>query len=222
MSVATVVRRSPVVHRSGPKVGTVAEARVARDIYAANKVRRDEVSKAWDKKHREWAKGGYKGTCPPYPEVEDIVPEGWEKLGSGSYRAAYLSPSGVVYKVNHRLRDSKAQEGSNYAEMMNIIKLRKGRRIPDGWAVPDATLYRVPLTLRSNDYVIAMPKVDTSAPLGGCGWDCECKHAEGNRRMGGKCTDDIFDDANHVFKDLHYGNAFPQKDGVIVVIDVGL
>lgn len=41
--------------------------------------------------------------------VNSNLPEGWQFLGAGSFRAAYLSPSGVVYKVQKDLSGSRYQ-----------------------------------------------------------------------------------------------------------------
>jgi hypothetical protein len=189
-----------IVRRSGRQTGCVRDARIAREFHATYQKEVDRTM--------------YGPVC---------MPEGWEQLGSGSYRAAYRAPSGVVYKVNHKLHDGVRTKGNNYAEMMNIIRLRKTGAIPKGWAVPDATLYRVTPTLsRKHDYVIAMPLVDTSTPLSDCHWQCTCKSEPGNARVGGQCTNSIVASAEHVFKDLHYGNAFPSKNGVMIVLDVGL
>lgn len=38
------------------------------------------------------------------------APEGWEFLGSGSYRSVWLSPDGVAYKVNHSTWDDQSED----------------------------------------------------------------------------------------------------------------
>ncbi len=50
----------------------------------------------------DWWWGGYYEFSPQ-------APEGWEYLGEGSFRAAYLAPSGVVYKVQKDLPSSRYQ-----------------------------------------------------------------------------------------------------------------
>lgn len=50
------------------------------------------------------------------------MPEGWKRLGEGSYRTAYLAPDGLVYKVQH---DTDAYHGGpseNEEEFMNYSK----------------------------------------------------------------------------------------------------
>lgn len=65
-------------------------------------------------------------------------PEGWAYLGEGSYRSAWRSPEGCVYKVEH-------QEGSyqsNGDEYYNIIEALKCDPI-DGTRIPAASLYHL-------------------------------------------------------------------------------
>ncbi len=65
------------------------------------------------------------------------APRGWAYLGQGSFRSAYLSPDGVVYKVEHAPGGFYGQ--SNYGEMLNLrrywlTKMPKGCRLPRwGW-----------------------------------------------------------------------------------------
>lgn len=74
------------------------------------------------------------------------APEGWEVLGSGCYRIAYLSPSGVVYKVQLH-RDSLQ---SNEGEFRNIRE-QFFRKMPIGCRLP-----RVGLFQADGEHVIAM------------------------------------------------------------------
>lgn len=56
------------------------------------------------------------------------APEGWEYLGAGSFRAAYLAPSGVVYKVQKHRPSSRYQ--TNKGEYEAWRKLYFGRKMP--------------------------------------------------------------------------------------------
>jgi hypothetical protein len=149
--------------------------------------------------------------------------QGWRKLGQGSYRTAYLSPKGVVYKVNNDGHDGKRRRGYNYAEVTNIIRIREEMELPRQWSVPDVTLYRV----SDSDYVAAMPCLDISAPLNNCyvwGEDCpSCKEHEGNKRMNGKCSSDLLAEGSRLgFSDMHTKNVYPDKEGILWVVDCGL
>lgn len=46
-----------------------------------------------------------------------LIPEGWTFVGSGGYRAAFLGPDGLVYKVDHDL-DGNAMEAAAWAMLM--------------------------------------------------------------------------------------------------------
>lgn len=61
------------------------------------------------------------------------LPEGWTKLGEGSFRAAYLSPSGVVYKVQKDLRYGYQTNRGEYAKWRDLYfncKMPQYSRLP--------------------------------------------------------------------------------------------
>lgn len=63
-------------------------------------------------------------------------PEGWERLGSGCYRVAYLSPDGVVYKVQLYYAAPGRYEGqSNKTEVANLRKYWL-TKMPEGCRLP--------------------------------------------------------------------------------------
>ncbi len=76
------------------------------------------------------------------------TPKGWRRLGSGCYRTAYLSPEGVVYKV-----ETYRANGCNKREADNLIRLNKKCRMPEGTRLPKFTYY-------SDCGVIAMERLD--------------------------------------------------------------
>lgn len=59
------------------------------------------------------------------------APEGWEYLGQGSFRIAYLSPSGVVYKVQ--------KEGAHYTYQTNKGEHEAWRRLYFNCKMPEHT-----------------------------------------------------------------------------------
>jgi hypothetical protein len=73
------------------------------------------------------AKSGY------YDQPE--APEGWKRLGSGCYRIAYLSPSGVVYKVQGRYEANDDRWQSNKTETANLRK-NALKKFPKGCRLP--------------------------------------------------------------------------------------
>lgn len=220
---------SHVVRRSGRKLGNVRDARTAHAMHVAYEPERARTIREYGKAYDLWIEDE-DNPCPEYPDLVPPVLAGWQVLGTGCSRTAYLSPKGVVYKVNRDLSDGEYKSNSNYAEMHNIVRI-KGGVLPKGWAVPDATLYHIPTpatvpSYRRNDYVIAMPLVDTSKPLASCyGYDCDsngCNSAEGNLRAGGGCTESILDSGARVFGDRHNENVFPDEHGVLWVVDIGI
>ena len=64
------------------------------------------------------------------------VPEGWEFLGSGSYRSTWRSPSGVAYKVQHRTGSYQNNKG----EYDKILKSQKREPLP-GVRLPRCSFY---------------------------------------------------------------------------------
>lgn len=90
-------------------IGTLAEA---QEIFAV-------VGDRWLK------------TRPPPPD--------WKKIGSGRSRTAYLSPSGIVYKICHVYDDYTMNY--NELEERNFKWLRVHRKLPKGWSVPECSLH---------------------------------------------------------------------------------
>lgn len=73
------------------------------------------------------------------------LPSGWKYLGSGIDRAAYLSPTSVVYKVMHY------PGSANKDEYNATVFFREQPNVPEGFAIPRCSLYRV-----NGNNVIAM------------------------------------------------------------------
>lgn len=213
------------ISRVGAKLGTARDARTAHAVVAMAKphieATQDIVNRAWN----VWFDNGQQGTEPPmgldYPAMyAPYLPHGWQYLGQGCYRTVLLH-DGVVYKVNSDLEDNANGNGDE----LRSIKAIRHRGVPMGWAVPDATLYQI--AGEHDDYVIAMPLIDTSAPLAECYYDeCTCNNSKGNKRLSKMhkniCSNDVFSGRNVPFWDLHNGNVFPDSTGLLWVIDVSL
>lgn len=67
-------------------------------------------------------------------------PEGWKRLGAGVSRVAFLSPEGVVYKVQRYYGEQWGQ--SNEREDQNI-KEHRLRKLPEGCRLPRWHFYRL-------------------------------------------------------------------------------
>lgn len=84
-------------------------------------------------------------------------PEGWECLGSGSYRDAYLSPSGVVYKIQY------AEYGDHDANLCEAAAIERGLTLDFAkeW-MPRADIW---YTEALSDPVIAMEHIEGECVL---------------------------------------------------------
>lgn len=85
------------------------------------------------------------------------LPPGWTFLGHGAWRNAFLSPTGVVYKL--QIGD---QDTANYEEYQNYLEIIK-TPIP-GWYVPEVDLYSVgPIDIIAMEYIEGEPDDDVEA-----------------------------------------------------------
>lgn len=199
--------------------GSYRDARVAHAMHVRNA---EEINNLID----DWREDGGR---KPTREINAMLSEGWTWIGAGLFRSAYLSPKGTVYKVNRTTRDSEHERGSNYSEMTKILSVSD--MLPNGFAIPAATLYHVPNNSqysRHDDYVIAVQQVDTSAPFADC-WgytgECNsngCKGNEGNKRCKAECSYAALSPLYQVMSDVHSGNAFPDANGIVWVVDVAM
>ena len=68
----------------------------------------------------------------PYGYTAEDGPDGWRYLGRGAYRAAFLGPSGAVYKVQHTYTYSYQSNEGEVRNLRNhmLTKLPKTCRLP--------------------------------------------------------------------------------------------
>lgn len=136
------------------------------------------------------------------------LPNGWKFLAQGSYRKAFLSPSGVVYKRQHAPHLT-----SNREEYDNVRRIQS---IPlDGWRVPDTELYSV-----GGEDIIAMEFVNgENDPYCDADWGgCDCGKPDG------KCVTEHWQapiDSWSMY-DLSSDNVIVDDNGVRVLIDVAI
>lgn len=82
---------------------------------------------------RDWYAGELEK--PTYNQFKD-APKGWTRLGAGRYRTAFLSPDGVVYKVQQRYAKPGEYEGQcNKGEAVNLRKYWL-KKMPEGCRMP--------------------------------------------------------------------------------------
>lgn len=165
-------------------IGTVDEAKEIFDFYTA----------------RQWDEDFSVYHCP----------DGWEYIGDGSSRIAYLAPSGVVYKVQRY-----ADEAYNHQEHSNFEHIRKSGSLPMGWRVPESWLHTFATIIVGFDYqtkkplpapgvvaVIALEFVK-GRPVGYDDFMVRAEMLEGMEKMG------LFDGAR--------GNTLRTEDGFCIV-----
>lgn len=91
-------------------LGNEADARFIRDWYVEEREKRE-----WDQRD---------------------APKGWTRLGAGCYRTVFLSPDGVVYKVQQHYAKPGGYEGqSNKTEVANLRKYWL-KKMPEGCRLP--------------------------------------------------------------------------------------
>lgn len=75
-------------------------------------------------------------------------PEGWTLLGSGCFRTAFLSPSGIVYKIG--------DEEANASEVRKAAALRRRTNLPDFIYIPvvSAFTFQRWRTINRYDYTL--------------------------------------------------------------------
>ncbi len=131
------------------------------------------------------------------------APRGWRYISRGEYRSAWLSPSGVVYKVNHRREtywDQSAAEAAN-------LRSAWFQKPPAGCRIVRFGTYSV-----KGEVIVAMEYVDGELvdALSEAQVNTDPYYAR-MRRM-----EDLFK-----LSDLHGDNAMVDGNGNLVVIDWG-
>lgn len=159
------------------------------------------------------------GPKPNEAKVRKALKEnGWALIGSGSYRDAWLSPSGVVYKVE---TDDYYAPGDTYNEDEYFEAMRLAdMEFPDFIVIPEVDTYEVAPGVHVN----AMEYVE-GRPLNYCYKGvgrkvCRCGSGVGKD---GKCDDERWMDLlyDHApISDIHGQNVVLRPDNKIVIIDL--
>jgi hypothetical protein len=141
------------------------------------------------------------------------APAFWEYIAEGTYRKAYLSPSGIVYKKEKTSRGDRP--AGNIAEFHNMSMAVE---IPvPGWRIPQFGIFFCngePII--SMEYVIGHFVEWKPCDPYGDGY-CECDEPYGI------CSNKISDEANHHWglTDVTFENFIVEHDGTKVLIDAG-
>ena len=141
----------------------------------------------------------------PYGDAPASYPDGWKLLGSGCYRVAYLSPDGVVYKVQMFPGMDSGQ--TNIEEYQTWWKLRLRHHEPEGFRWPLMNHFE----FDGHDDVNAMDYVgETLSKYSGPDRQRYVNAAKA-------CSWDLG------LSDMHHGNiAVDEKRKLIVPIDLGV
>lgn len=164
-------------------LGNEADARFIRDWYAR------ELDKPTDNQYGD-------------------APKGWTWLGAGCYRAVFLSPDGVAYKVQQRYAEPGGWESqSNKTEAANLRRYWL-TRMPRGCRLPRWGYFEL-----DGRGVIAMERFDKTLNRYSQYSD------EGSKYWGalGRISDLMCD-----LYDFHGGNlAVDEENQLLVPIDLG-
>jgi hypothetical protein len=159
------------------------------------------------------------------------IPADAVRLGSGSYRVAYLAPDGVVYKVMRHSHGSsqsalEAQNAAFYREKHDKEKF-------PGWEIPEFTVYNF-----DGKPIVATPhqKGEHSHSPAYCEkrweFDAATKSYPHEKEECEKCKAlDLWNETENIpaeqfassigYYDMHSGNYIIREDGMRVLIDCG-
>lgn len=161
-------------------IGNETEARFIHEWYRTQRSKEDY----WDN---------------PGPQA----PEGWERLGSGCSRIAFLAPSGTVYKV----QNSPDSCQSNVSEAYTLRRYMF-RKLPKGCRFPRYQLFMV----KEDEGVMAMERMVSLLRE-------YSQYRKEHRRV--RDLKVALADTLHDLWDLHDGNIGVAEDGAVVPIDLG-
>lgn len=127
-------------------------------------------------------------------------PEGWKYINKGCDRSAWLSPSGVVYKVEHR----STYSSQNESEASRLKEVWKRPPI-EGCRFPKFDIFTV-----GDEIVIAMEMIDGPRLADYKGPDYDDLH----------CLMYDLED-KYGLCDVHDENVLVDEDGILVLVDLG-
>lgn len=164
----------------------------------------------WDRAAREAEIAAARLVRPRRP----LIPEGWTRVGSGAYRTAYLSPGGVIYKVEHNYATGAGWGQSNRGEYENILRMVRENARHEFCRLPKSTYFQL-----DGRGVMAMEYINGERPeMWECGYSCSCA------KLTGECNTPVIDEIGHAFgiDDMHAGNiAWLPAQRTYVLLDCG-
>lgn len=85
---------------------------------------------------RDWVYSSGERGGRPRAVWDGEAPEGWDYIGSGSFRSVWRSPDGIAYKVQHSVRSSQSNE-----EEYNNLERARSCDLPGLARLPSAALF---------------------------------------------------------------------------------
>jgi hypothetical protein len=139
---------------------------------------------------------------------DEDLPYGWEYIGEGSHRVAYISPAGVVYKkCKPGESDSNEMEYEMYLRLLGIpIK---------GWRLPQTELYKVGFEpIIAMEYVDGVPDIECGRAMWNLAGDCTCQK--------NPCSMWEWEKVIHMWNIIDVGehNIIVEPNGMRVLIDI--
>jgi hypothetical protein len=149
---------------------------------------------------------------------DEAVPSGWEFIGSGVTRSAYLGPDGIVYKVAHSWPVWNITEAKWMKLLRNAPDL-----VPLGVTTPHTTLWKTRQINKEQHNVLAMDYIAKTQEVE-CAYDhfdtlpkrCNCK-PEG-RMCFGLLLQHLYESG---IEDMFPENVHYAADGKFYLIDLG-
>ena len=138
----------------------------------------------------------------PQCVTQEEAPEGWEYVGTGSFRSVWLSPTGVAYKVEHGSKYSHQSE-----EEATNLNRAWSKGAPEGCRLPKWQRFVVD----EDETIIAIELIRGVTLYEYSG---DIPHDELYDRLS-RC------ETHFKLYDLHDSNVIIDEDGYLVPVDLG-
>jgi len=98
----------------------------------------------------DWVRASEMDGCLPRCVRNGDAPEGWEYIGRGSFRSVWFSPSGVAYKVSHRVTIRNRQSVEEVANLASAWE----KEVPEGCRLPKFDKFHI-----DDELVVAIERI---------------------------------------------------------------
>lgn len=159
------------------------------------------IGNEWEAEHIYlWVSRDRRKYARPRCAEQELAPEGWEYVASGSFRSVWRSPTGVAYKVEH----NRSEYSHQSAEEIENLKKAWEKGAPEGCRLPKFDEFRV-----DGEVIVAVEYIDGPT----------LHEYEGPE-------DDLYErldqcEFRFALSDLHDENVVVDADGLLVPVDLG-